>query len=248
MIVAIHQPQYMPWAGYMNKIASSDTFVFLDTVQFKKNEWQNRNRIKTATGWQWLSVPVSYHYPERILDIRVNNLVRWGEKHWRTLVTNYSRAPYFQTYAGFFQDTFSRKWEFLSDLNIHIIQYLMEVWGLKTRTIKASQLGIEHEDPTGRLLAICRRLDAKTYLAGRDGPKYMNLDQFDLQKVRIWYQEFSTKAYTQMFEGFIPDLSSIDLLFNLGPEGKKMIAMKCNASGEEEDPAYECIGYRRSSG
>ncbi len=223
MIVAIHQPQYIPWAGYMNKIANADAFVFLDIVQFKKNEWQNRNRIKTSTGWQWLTVPVSYHYPERILEIEINNLVPWGEKHWKTLVTNYSRAPYFKTYADFFHDTFSRKWEFIADLNIHIIEFLIDTWGLKTRTVRASQLGIDHEDSTGRLVAICRTLGADIYLSGRDGSRYMDMDQFYSNKISVSYQEFRPDVYSQLFTGFIPDLSSIDLLFNCGPEGKRII-------------------------
>ena len=132
MIAAIHQPQYMPWLGYMNKIAGSDVFVLLDTVQYKKNEWQNRNRIKTATGFQWITTPVCYHYPEKIMEVKINNMVRWRAKHSASLVTNYNKAPYFQTYADFFKEIFSKKWELLVDLNIHIIEFLTTIWKLNT--------------------------------------------------------------------------------------------------------------------
>ena len=223
MIAAIHQPQYIPWLGYMNKMAAADIFIFLDTVQFKKNDWQNRNRIKKAGGWQWMTVPVCYHYPEKISEVKINNKSRWREKHWQTLITNYNRAPYFETYADFFRDTFNRKWELLIDLNIHIIKFLAGVWSLKAHIMKASQLGANHEDPTNRLVGICKELKADTYLSGKDGPKYMDINQFYNNNISICYQEFYSDAYPQLFEEFIPDLSSIDLLFNCGPEGKKII-------------------------
>ena len=223
MIAAIHQPQYIPWLGYMNKIATADIFIFLDTVQFKKNEWQNRNRIKTARGWQWMTVPVCYHYPEKISEVTINNTVRWGKKHWQALVTNYSRAPYFQRYADFFRDTFNREWDLLADLSIHIIAFLAGIWDLKATIVRASQLGLNHEDPTGRLVAMCKILGADVYLSGKDGPNYMKIDQFGDNKIKVCYQEFCAEMYPQLFEGFIPDLSSIDLLFNCGPMGKKII-------------------------
>jgi hypothetical protein len=80
IIVAIHQPQYLPWLGYFDKIDKADKFVFLDTVQFKKNEWQNRNKIRTVHGCQWLTVPTLYRFPERICEVKINNSVRWQHK------------------------------------------------------------------------------------------------------------------------------------------------------------------------
>jgi len=239
MIAAIHQPQYIPWLGYMNKIANSNIFVFLDTVQFKKNEWQNRNRIKTATGCQWMTVPVCYHYPEKIEEVKINSRVNWGEKHWKTLITNYNRAPYFHTYADFFYDTYHREWEFLADLNIHIIQFLNEVWDLKTRLMVASQMGIDDADPTGRLIGICRALEGDTYLSGRDGVNYMNLEQFHINGIKVCHQEYHPESYSQRFGEFIPNLSSIDLLFNCGPEGEKIIKASSDASKLEKDQRHE---------
>ncbi len=96
MIVSVHQPQYLPWLGYFDKIERSDIFVFLDNVQFKKNEWQNRNKIKTSEGWQWLSVPVIHKFMQKISEVKINNTVWWGKKHLNALVTNYSKAPFFK--------------------------------------------------------------------------------------------------------------------------------------------------------
>ncbi|MGA1826332.1 MAG: WbqC family protein [bacterium] len=224
MITAIHQPQYMPWLGYMNKIASVDVFVLLDTVQYKKNEWQNRNQIKTATGSQWITTPVCYHYPQKIMEVRINNTVRWGAKHSASLITNYNKAPYFRTYADFFNNIFSKKWELLVDLNIHIIEFLTTIWKLNTDIVRASCIDMDEQNPTVRLVNICKALGADTYLSGRDGAQYMDLEQFADNGIQVVFQNFSAKTYPQLFNEFIPNLSSIDLLFNCGVEGKKYYA------------------------
>ena len=93
MIVAVHQPQYLPWLGYFDKIDRADVFVLLDTVQYKKNEWQNRNRIKTAAGPQWLTVPVTYRFPQRIGEVAVNNRERWQHKQRQAILSNYRQGP-----------------------------------------------------------------------------------------------------------------------------------------------------------
>jgi len=99
MIVAVHQPQYLPWLGYFAKIDRADVFVLLDTVQFKKNEWQNRNRIKTAQGWQWLTVPVTYRFPQRIDEVAVNNRDPWQHKQRQAVVSNYRKARWWESLA-----------------------------------------------------------------------------------------------------------------------------------------------------
>jgi len=111
VICAIHQPQYLPWLGYFDKIDRADVFVLLDTVQYKKNEWQNRNRIKTATGAQWLTVPVCYHYPELIKDVTINNRERWAHKHQQALRTNYAKAPYWEYLTSFWHQLWEVTWE-----------------------------------------------------------------------------------------------------------------------------------------
>ena len=94
MIVSVHQPQYLPWLGYFDKIDKADAFVLLDNVQFKKNEWQNRNKIKAAAGGQWLTVPVMYRFPQLINEVEINNRERWQHKQQQALISNYKKAPY----------------------------------------------------------------------------------------------------------------------------------------------------------
>jgi len=115
LIVAIHQPQYLPWLGYFHKLITADAFCFLDNVQYKKNEWQNRNRIKTAAGWQWLTVPVGYRFGQAVSEVTINNTVDWQKKHLHALQTNFSRAPFYEEVIAVLSDGFARKWDLLAD-------------------------------------------------------------------------------------------------------------------------------------
>lgn len=215
MIVAIHQPQYLPWLGYFDKMDQADVFVLLDNVQFKKNEWQNRNRIKTARGWQWITVPVLHHFPSPLMEIRINQDVPWERKHLQALATNYSRAPYFQKHKDFFVETYSQRWERLVDINMHVIRYMARALGINTPLVLASELPTV-EDPTERLIIICRHLKAKAYLSGRDGARYMQTYRFAEEGIRLLFQDFHHPVYPQLYSDFVPQLSAIDLLFNCG--------------------------------
>lgn len=223
MIVAIHQPQYLPWLGYFDKMITADVFCYLDNVQYKKNEWQNRNRIKTAQEWQWLTVPVLYRFPQKINEVKINNKVNWKRKHLQALVTNYNKAPFFSEYIGFFEEVYSRDWEFLSELNVYLIEKLRKSLNLdEKQTDLASSLHLS-DDPTDRLIDICKALGGDTYLTGRDGVRYMNLERFNQRGVKVKVQEFRHPQYPQLFGDFVSHLSILDLLFNFGPESMEKI-------------------------
>lgn len=223
MIVAIHQPQYLPWLGYFDKMLKADGFCYLDNVQFKKNEWQNRNRIKTAQGWQWLTVPVHYRFPQKICEVRINNAVNWKHKHLQALVTNYGKAPYFKDTIDMFKTVYSRDWQWLVELNIDLIEQIRTRLGLGDKlTLRASTLQLDQE-PSERLIDICQALGADTYLSGRDGVKYMNMDRFSARGVRVKLQDFEHPVYAQLFGAFISQMSVLDLLFNCGPDSLKVL-------------------------
>lgn len=223
MIVAIHQPQYMPWIGYFDKMDRADVFCYLDSVQYKKNEWQNRNRIRTAQGWQWLTVSVNYRFPEKINQVQINNREQWGKKHLQAIRTNYARADYFMKYFGFFGEILKQDWACIADLNIEMSERLRGLIGLgDLKTIKASEMVLS-EDPTGRLVEICRNLGADTYLAGADGGKYMDMIQFEQAGIQVVFQEFKHPVYPQVYPGFESHMSVIDLLFNCGPRALGVI-------------------------
>jgi hypothetical protein len=223
LIVAVHQPQYLPWLGYFDKMRRADVFCYLNDVQYKKNEWQNRNRIKTAQGWQWITVPVRYHFPEKINEVRINNAVDWRKKHLQTLITNYSRAPHFKKYISIFEDAFSKEWEFISELNVYLIESIKGLLDMKGKpAVLASDFKLRDE-PTDRLIDICKALGADTYLAGKGGADYMNLERFEENGLKLMIQEFKHPVYPQLFNDFQSHLSIVDLLFNCGPESMKII-------------------------
>lgn len=225
MIVAIHQPQFLPWLGYFNKMTGADAFCLLDTVQYKKNEWQNRNRIKTADGWQWLTVPVSFKFPEKIQEVLINNNTSWRKKHFQALTTNYRKAAYFDDTIGIFEDAYSREWTGLSELNTWLISALRKCLGIDGRMlVRSSDFEDLSDDPTMRLVDICKKLGGDTYLSGPDGPRYMDMDAFRRNGISVKIQEFCHPEYRQCFGPFQSHLSIVDLLFNCGPESYDIVS------------------------
>jgi hypothetical protein len=218
MIVSIHQPQYLPWLGYFDKIERADVFVLLDTVQYKKNEWQNRNRIKTARGAQWLTVPVTYHYPQLIYEVGVNSRERWQHRQQQALVTNYRKAPFWGHLEELFEEIFSRPWETISELNIHVVKRLAAILGISTQIHVASGLGSFPEDPDERLIALTKHFGAGTYLAGNGGHGYMDMEKYKQAGVEVLFQDYRHPRYDQLFGEFEPNMSVIDLIYNHGDE------------------------------
>jgi hypothetical protein len=223
LIVAVHQPQYLPWLGYFDKMRIADAFCYLDNVQYKKNEWQNRNRIKTVRDWQWLTVPVHYRFPEKINDVKINNVEKWRKKHLHALITNYSRAPFFQDYFPVIEQAISKDWEQIAELNIFLTEKIRELLNLDRKpAVRASELSLR-EDPTERLIDICRELGGDAYLSGRDGVKYMQLERFAQSGIEVVIQDFNHPVYPQQFNPFQSHLSIVDLLFNCGSQSMEII-------------------------
>lgn len=226
MIVAIHQPQFMPWLGYFDKIVRSDIFIFLDNVQFKKNEFQNRNKIKTAQGWMWFTVPVLYKYPEQINEVRVNNLVDWRKKHVRALEINYHKAPYFHDLFPEIEQFYAEDSEFISDANRASVLMLLKLLGVFKEIKVASMLGDLPEVPSERLAAICECVKADTYLSGAGGKDYLDLEPFNKKGITVLFQDFKHPVYPQLYGEFIPNLSLLDLLFNCGTDSVNFLEGK----------------------
>jgi len=231
LIVAVHQPQYLPWIGYFDKMRRADVFCYLDDVQYKKNEWQNRNRIKSAQDWQWLTVPVRYRFPEKINEVQINNTTNWSKKHLQALTTNYSRAPYFKAYISIFEDIFSKEWDLISELNIHLVERLRDALQLQEKTTTISSEFDLREEPTDRLIDICKALGADTYLAGQGAASYMDVARFEENGLKVITQDVKHPVYPQLFKDFESHLSIVDLLFNCGPKSLKIIS-EANAESD----------------
>lgn len=229
MIVSIHQPQYLPWLGYFAKIAQADVFVLLDDVQFKKNEWQNRNYIKTPQGRQWLTVPVLHDFGQRINAVRINNDVPWAQKHKKALELNYRRAPYFDRYFPDLVEVYHRHWERLVDVNVYLVRWAADCLGLETRIVMASDYETP-DDPTDRLVALCRHLNGDTYLAGAGGQHYMDIPRFEQSGIELTFQQYDHPVYPQVSNGgFLSHLSIVDLLMNNGPRSAEILQQQRTA-------------------
>ena len=219
MKCAIHQPQYMPWLGYFDKMAHVDVFVLLDDVQFKKNEWQNRNRIRTSSGsgWQWLTVPVLHEFGQAISEVKLNSVIDWKSQHIRALETNYGRADRFKQYWPVLRPLYEQDWQSLGELNIACVRLLADILGIKTPVVMASTLALT-STKTQRLIDICRAVNCDEYLAGAGAEAYMNFDEFDAAGLNVKIQHYTHPTYSQLWaksaEQFISHLSAVDYLFN----------------------------------
>ena len=218
MIVAVHQPQYLPWIGYFNKIDRADVFVLLDNVQYKKNEWQNRNRIKTAQGWQWLTVPVLYRFPQLLREVRINDRERWQHRHRQALLSSYRRASYWTLLEAFCDELCSRQWQTVAELNIFTVRRLSQLLGITTPIHVASELGTFPDDPDERLVALTKHFGASVYLAGDGGKNYMDMGKYAGHGIEVVFQNFVHPRYGQLFGDFEPNLSVVDLLYNHGEQ------------------------------
>lgn len=236
MICAIHQPQYLPWLGYFDKLDTADLFVFLDDTQFKKNEWQNRNKIRSINGAQWLTVPVLHQFGQEIRDVRIDSRSNWCNKHYQALVTNYSKAPHFREHRPFLQETFERDWDLLVDISVHFVQYLGQQLGIETEIIQSSSLGID-ATATEALVAICKAVGADTYLSGIGGRDYLEQQRFRDEGIALVYQEFQHPSYPQLHGEFLSHLSVVDLVFNCGVESLEIIRKSRATGSESSSPA-----------
>ena len=225
MIVSINQPAYLPWLGYFHRIAVSDVHVVLDHVQFEKNSFTNRNKIRTKEGSTWLTVPL--RTKGQFGDLAINKIetandTPWPRKHFQTMKMNYARSPHFAGHQAFFEEMYNRPWTKLNELLDYSGAYLLESLGIKTRMIKSSEL-----DVTGTkedlVLEICRKVGATTYLSGPLGRNYIIDENFTAAGLKIAYQDYKHPEYPQAFPGFEPYMSVIDLLFNCGPDSLPVI-------------------------
>lgn len=226
MIVSIHQPAYLPWLGYFQRIAASDLHITLDHVQFEKNSFVNRNRIRTTDGWCWLTVPVRTRHRFGALpisEIEIDDASRWRAKHWNAIRQNYARAPYFDAHAGFFEDVYRRDWKRLADLCRAITDYLLAAFGIQTLIWQSTWLSPQRSKDE-LVLELCERAGADVYLSGALGRDYLRTAEFARAGIRVQYQDYQHPQYPQWRgDGFEPFMSAVDLLFNCGPNSRDIL-------------------------
>lgn len=225
MIVSINQPAYLPWLGYFHRIGSSDLHIVLDHVQFEKNSFTNRNKVRTNQGWCWLTVPLKTKGRFGSLNINhleISNETSWARKHWDTIRFNYANAPFFHEHEQFFLDIYGQQWDRLIDLIGAMNSYLLRALGINTPLLFSSAMEVEGRKDE-LVVNLCRAVEASDYLSGPFGTRYLNEHAFESSGINVTYQEYCHPTYPQVYPHFEPYMSAIDLLFNCGQKSVEIL-------------------------
>ena len=225
MIVSISQPAYLPWLGYLQRIARSDLHVVLDHVQFEKGSFTNRNKIRTKDDAVWLTVPLATK--GRFGELAINTVqfapnATWQKDHWATLQRNYARAPFFKQYSGAYEACYRETWSSFAALLRAMLEQQLRDFGISTPLRFSSEM-----NPSGvksdLILELCRATNATMYLSGPLGRDYLDEAGFRANGIEIQYHDFVHPSYTQAWPGFVSHLSALDLLFNHGPAAREIL-------------------------
>ena len=224
MIVHVNQPRFLPALNYFQRMVLADTFIYRDDVQFQPKCWENRNKIKCAGGWRWLTVPVkSCPIGTNIREARIDNSLPWARKMLGAIRVNYARAPYFDEWFPRFESVLSHRFERLVALNWCIIDLFIEAWKINCKFVQASSLECEG-DTDGILIEMCGKLGADTYLSGSEGRNYNRPEEWKKAGIDLHYHDYEPVEYIQQFGEFVPWMSAIDLLMNCGADGRGVLS------------------------
>ena len=223
MKAAIHQPQFLPYAGFFNKLSPADVWIVMDDTQYDK--WfTNRNRIIAPSGPIWLSVPIDKSQKfGKNGEVRVNNSIPWREEHWKKISYSYKNAKGFPLYGGYFETLYRKDHALLFDLDLETTRQVLKWLGIKVEIMLESELGVDSEG-TGRLVDLCEAAGADTYVSGPGGRAYMDGSLFSASGISLEYQEYTPVPYEQRFvSAFVPNLSIVDLLFGVGEDSRDYV-------------------------
>jgi hypothetical protein len=225
MLISIHQPNFAPWLGFFYKWAQSDAFIILDDVPYSKNSFTNRNQIKFPDGKKWITIPIFYKGQSNqfINTVEINNNTNWKRKIIGSLESNYSKANYFPIFFPEICEIINHDWINLIDINMKIINWIIEKIKIEIPYSFSSQLNGIKGESTERIVSICERFGANKYLSGSGGDKYHDISLFKKKNIIIKNINFKYNYYPQQWEGFIPNLSIIDVLMNCGPDKTKQL-------------------------
>jgi len=223
MKIAIHQANYFPYPGFFHKINQADVFVIQDDIKFV-NKITNRNKIISSSGYTWINVPIKKgHQSLPIMDIKINNEIPWGKINFKKVCAGYNKTKFFHLYKDFFENLYKKEWNNIFDLNFETIKQVLIWLNIKTKIVIESELDVSGQR-TERLVNVCKKLGADTYISGIGGKKYLDEKLFEKNKIILKYQNYNPIEYTQhMSKSFIPNLSIIDLLANAGSESGKLL-------------------------
>ena len=221
--IMIRQPGYMPNIGFFKKIQSSDIFVFLDDVQFTKDSFNNRNKIKTISNSDWITVPLQRPvFGKKLNEIIISDSTDWVKRHSDLIYENYKSASYFSSYWYEIKKILDNKFSLLLELNLNLIHYFLKILEIPNNTVKSSELNTT-KTKTERLIEICKSLNAPSYVSGKGGLNYMDETLFPKFNIKLMYENFVHPKYSQLNGDFMENLSIIDLILNEGPNSAKIL-------------------------
>ena len=237
---AILQSNYIPWKGYFDLINEVDVFVILDTVQYTKNDWRNRNKIKTQHGLKWLTVPVltDNRFGQTIKEAKIKTEAPWQRKHWAALEMSYSKAPYFSMYREPLEAIYKQQvWTHISDLNIHFIKTICGFLEITTELVFAEDLAVDLSDVedrrNARVIEICKQVEADYYLSGPAAKSYIDESQFEEAGIELKFKDYSGyPEYLQLHGEFEHGVSVLDMLFMVGEDALVSLTLQNKKTGQ----------------
>ncbi len=219
------QSNYIPWKGNFDMIAQADAYVIYDEVQYTKDDWRNRNKIKTASGETiWLTIPVSHKSSDQLIEETCVVDHRWKRKHWKTLSVNYARAPFFREYSEAVEALYeSCQDSRLSSINRHFLEGICEILGIDTPIHDSREFSLQG-DRIGRIIDLCEKTKADTFLAGPAAKSYWDYTPFDERGIQVeWMDYTGYNEYPQVAGPFDHAVSVLDLIFNVGPKAREFM-------------------------
>lgn len=235
MLAGIHQLHYLPWLRYFEKIARSDVFIVLDNIQYSKNGWQNRNKIKGPAGAVLLTIPVRARLGETLEEIQIEEDGRWRHKHWRAIEQAYAKTPHFAEHAAFFEKVYTQSWERLNDINRCMLDYFIKALGITSRIVYASELNVPG-NATERLVNLIQSVGGTRYYSGAYALEaYLDEEMLHRAGIALELQSWRAPLYAQRYGAFVPDLSIVDLLMNAGSASLDIIL---RAGENQHDAAH----------
>lgn len=223
--IAIVQSNYIPWKGYFDILNLVDEFILFDDTQYTRRDWRNRNRIKTASGVKWLTIPVEVKgkYYQKIKDVIISD-PSWNRKHWNTIIHNYARARYFGQYKDIFEELYLNCTEkYLSRINYRFLVAICMLVGIKTKITWSMNYHLS-DGKTERLVDICKQCGASEYLSGPSAGTYIQPKLFAQAGIKLTFMDYSGyREYPQLYPPFTHRVSIIDLILNSGSDARKYL-------------------------
>ena len=226
MIIAIHQPEFIPWLKFFDKMKRVDKYIVFDHVQFKKRYFENRNRVKQGDIAVWLSVPVKTKgkYLQRINEVEIDNSLPWQRKIWERIKHCYLESRYYKNYNEELETILlSKKYDNLIDLNLKFIEWFRKILNLNTPMVFSSNMNVEEYKASDLILEICLRSGANQYLCGLSGKDYLKLEDFNASGIDVITQDFKHPKYEQRGGEFVPYLSMLDMVLNCGFDSQEIL-------------------------